>query len=161
MFERTSMNWQFRALLVLFVLSLAGGLIWSANHYHSMYLAEQKRADAAEKEADGQRQVITTMQQHQKTLAALDKTHTEALNAAESENDALRRQLAAGARRMYVQGKCPGTGTKAASGGMGNATAVELSATAEQNVLDIRAGIISDRQKLKYLQDYIRQECLP
>ncbi|AIR03419.1 exported protein from phage origin [Cedecea neteri] len=54
------MNWPFRALLALFVLSLAGGLIWSANHYHGMYLAEQKRADAAEKEIDGQRQVIAT-----------------------------------------------------------------------------------------------------
>ncbi|KGQ02720.1 Lysozyme [Beauveria bassiana D1-5] len=54
------MNWQFRALLALFVLSLAGGLIWSANHYHGMYLVEQKRADAAEKEVDGQRLVIAT-----------------------------------------------------------------------------------------------------
>ncbi|ECD4797282.1 lysis protein, partial [Salmonella enterica subsp. enterica serovar Cotham] len=29
-----------------------------------------------------------------------------------------------------------------------------------QNVLNIRAGIISDQAKLKYLQDYIREQCL-
>ncbi|WP_227317449.1 hypothetical protein [Cedecea davisae] len=52
------MNWQYRTLLTLFILSLAGGLIWSANHYHGKYLAEQKRSDAAEKVVDGQRQVI-------------------------------------------------------------------------------------------------------
>ncbi|EJZ5009520.1 lysis protein, partial [Salmonella enterica] len=30
---------------------------------------------------------------------------------------------------------------------------------AGQNVLDIRAGIIRDQEKLKYLQDYIRTQC--
>ncbi|EAA4496187.1 lysis protein, partial [Salmonella enterica subsp. enterica] len=29
-----------------------------------------------------------------------------------------------------------------------------------QNVLNIRAGIISDQEKLKYLQEYIRTQCL-
>ncbi|NIG74685.1 hypothetical protein F3J34_13905 [Klebsiella sp. Ap-873] len=48
----------YRLLLFALVVSLAGGLIWSANHYHGMYLTEQRRAGAAEKEVDGQRQVI-------------------------------------------------------------------------------------------------------
>ncbi|ECA7066124.1 lysis protein, partial [Salmonella enterica subsp. enterica serovar Grumpensis] len=30
---------------------------------------------------------------------------------------------------------------------------------AGQNVFNIRAGIISDREKLKYLQEYIRTQC--
>ncbi|THD46292.1 lysis protein, partial [Enterobacteriaceae bacterium ML5] len=109
-----------------------------------------------------QEETITNMNQRQQQLAALDKTHTEALNAAETENDNLRRQLADGSRRMYVHAKCPATGTrsKTSSGGVGDATAVELAADSRRNVLDIRAGIISDQQKLKYLQDYIRQECL-
>ncbi|EGW7777672.1 lysis protein, partial [Salmonella enterica] len=29
----------------------------------------------------------------------------------------------------------------------------------EQNVLDIRAGIIRDQEKLRYLQAYIRTQC--
>ncbi|EBD1343931.1 lysis protein, partial [Salmonella enterica] len=28
-----------------------------------------------------------------------------------------------------------------------------------QNVLDIRAGIISDQEKLRYLQVYVRTQC--
>ncbi|WNJ81673.1 hypothetical protein RJE46_10745 [Cedecea neteri] len=54
------MKTSFWLILAVFVACLAGGLIWSANHYHGMYLVEQKRADAAEKEVDGQRLVIAT-----------------------------------------------------------------------------------------------------
>ncbi|WP_079955692.1 peptidase [Salmonella enterica] len=42
---------------------------------------------------------------------------------------------------------------------MGNAATVELSRDSGQNVLDIRAGIISDQAKLKYLQEYVRTQC--
>ncbi|EBR5511712.1 lysis protein, partial [Salmonella enterica] len=42
---------------------------------------------------------------------------------------------------------------------MGNAATVELSDVAGQNVLSIRSGIISDQEKLKYLQEYIRAQC--
>ncbi|ECA1728884.1 TPA: lysis protein, partial [Salmonella enterica subsp. enterica serovar Java] len=42
---------------------------------------------------------------------------------------------------------------------VGNAATVELSPGAGQNVLDIRAGIISDQEKLKYLQEYVRTQC--
>ncbi|EHP6881822.1 lysis protein, partial [Salmonella enterica subsp. enterica serovar Lubbock] len=42
---------------------------------------------------------------------------------------------------------------------VGNAATVELSPGAGQNVLNIRAGIISDQEKLKYLQEYIRTQC--
>ncbi|EIR5472840.1 lysis protein, partial [Salmonella enterica] len=47
----------------------------------------------------------------------------------------------------------------ATTGGVGNGATVELSADAEQNVLDIRAGIISDQEKLRYLQAYVRTQC--
>ena len=35
-------------LMALFVVSLAGGLIWSVNHYHTKYQDEVKRGDTAE-----------------------------------------------------------------------------------------------------------------
>ncbi|EJA5989107.1 lysis protein, partial [Salmonella enterica] len=44
-------------------------------------------------------------------------------------------------------------------GSVGDAASVELSAVAGRNVLDIRSGIISDQEKLRYLQDYIRTQC--
>ncbi|ENK0542373.1 lysis protein, partial [Salmonella enterica] len=72
----------------------------------------------------------------------------------------LQRRLAAGGR-VRVEGRCtvPTTANTAGASRVGNAATVELSRTAGQNVLDIRAGIISDQEKLKYLQEYVRTQC--
>ncbi|WP_249406855.1 lysis protein [Pantoea agglomerans] len=144
----------------MLVVALALG--WAADHYRDKALAWRKTAHESQKVVKLQAATITDINQRQQYLAALDKNHTEALSAAESENDALRRQLAAGTRRMYVHAKCPvsGTGTAAGSGRMGDGAAVELAADSRQNILDIRAGIIRDQEKLKYLQDYVRTQCL-
>lgn len=148
---------------------LAGGLLvavlwfgWAADHYHDKAIAWRDTAHQSGQRVRQQAATITDINQRQQRLAELDKTHTEALNAAESENDALRRQLAAGTRRMYVHAKCPvsGTGRTSATRSMGDATTVELTADSRRNVLDIRAGIIRDREKLKYLQEYLRTQCL-
>ncbi|EBC6126133.1 lysis protein, partial [Salmonella enterica] len=52
----------------------------------------------------------------------------------------------------------PTTAKTASPGSVGNAATVELSPVAGQNVLNIRAGIISDQEKLRYLQEYIRAQ---
>ncbi|MER1496078.1 hypothetical protein KC928_13240 [Enterobacter cloacae] len=54
------MKLQYRLLIALFIVSLAGGLIWSANYYHGQYLNAKSRADTAEQEVNGQREVIVT-----------------------------------------------------------------------------------------------------
>jgi len=144
----------------MLVVALALG--WAADHYRDKALAWRQTANESQKVVKQQAATITDINLRQQQLAALDKTHMEALSAAESENDALRRQLAAGTRRMYVRAKChvSDTGTAAGSGGMGDGAAVELSADSRRNVLDIRAGIISDQAKVRYLQQYIREQCL-
>ncbi|WP_096777725.1 lysis system i-spanin subunit Rz [Izhakiella australiensis] len=106
-----------------------------------------------------QQQDIHAMQQARQSAAELDKKNMEELIDATGENDSLRRLLADG-RRVRVAGKCtqlPHASSGASS--MGDAPGIELSAIAGQNILAIRAGIISDRQKVKYLQQYIRQFC--
>lgn len=148
---------------------LAGGVIavvaalgWTTDHYHAKALAWRTAAHQSQRVARQQAATITDINQRQQQLAALDKTHTEALSAAESQNDDLRRQLAAGTRRMYVHAKYPvsGTGPASATGRLGDGTAVELAGDSRRNVLDIRAGIIRDQEKLKYLQSYIEDVCL-
>ncbi|WP_337013270.1 lysis protein [Pantoea sp. AS142] len=145
-------------VLVLIVLTLCQ----LSRHYHNKALEWRKTAREYQKVVKQQAATITDINQRQQQLAALDKTHTEALSAAESQNDVLRRQLAAGSRRMYVHAKCPvsGTGTKTGSRSLGDAAAVELARDSRQNVLDIRAGILRDQEKLKYLQNYLRTQCL-
>ncbi|EBS3744635.1 lysis protein, partial [Salmonella enterica subsp. enterica serovar Saintpaul] len=96
----------------------------------------------------------------QRDVAALDEKYTKELADAKAENDALQRRLAAGGR-VRVKGRCtvPASTTSASPGGVGDAATVELSPGTGQNVFDIRAGIISDQEKLKYLQEYIRTQC--
>ncbi|EDV1161530.1 lysis protein, partial [Salmonella enterica subsp. enterica serovar Java] len=103
---------------------------------------------------------ITDMQQRQLDADALDAKYTKELADEKAENDALRRKLDNGGR-VLVKGKCPvpSSAETSSASGMGNDATVELSPVAGQNVLDIRAGIISDQEKLKYLQEYIRTQC--
>ncbi|ELR1901520.1 lysis protein, partial [Salmonella enterica] len=103
---------------------------------------------------------IADMTKRQRDVAALDAKYTKELADAQTRNTDLQRRLAAGGR-VRVEGRCSvSTPTETASTSrVGNAATVELSPGAGQNVLDIRAGIIRDQEKLKYLQDYIRTQC--
>ncbi|EHM3833311.1 lysis protein, partial [Salmonella enterica] len=58
-------------------------------------------------------------------------------------------------------GRCsvPTQTETASTSRVGNAATVELSPVAGQNVLNIRAGIISDQAKLRYLQEYVGTQC--
>ncbi|EBQ9797490.1 lysis protein [Salmonella enterica subsp. enterica] len=151
-----------KRIAVFAVALLVVVLAWTADHYYQKAISWRDDYRATYRVTRQQAATITDMDQRHMALAKLDKTHTEALSAAESENEALRRQLATGHRRMYVRGKCPvsGAGKTATPGGVGNGATVELAADSGQNVLDIRAGIISDQEKLRYLQEYIRTQCL-
>ncbi|ENF9150858.1 lysis protein, partial [Salmonella enterica] len=104
-------------------------------------------------------ETISDMKTRQRDVAALDEKYTKELADAKAGNDALQRRLAAGGR-VRVEGRCsvPTTTDTASTSRVGNAATVELSPGAGQNVLDIRAGIISDQEKLKYLQGYIRTQ---
>ncbi|EAA3032512.1 hypothetical protein DRF10_23525 [Salmonella enterica subsp. enterica] len=52
------MKMSYWVLIATFIACIAGGLIWSADHYHGKFLKEQRRADIAEREVEMQRQVI-------------------------------------------------------------------------------------------------------
>ncbi|EKL9632850.1 lysis protein [Salmonella enterica] len=64
-----------------------------------------------------------------------------------------------GEREGWRALKSGGVKVVASPGSVGDAATVELSPGAGQNVLNIRAGIISDQEKLKYLQEYILAQC--
>ncbi|CNK10524.1 bacteriophage lysis protein [Yersinia aldovae] len=104
---------------------------------------------------------ITTMKAFQKRLAELDKQHSEDLANAQVENNRMRDDVIAGTRRVRIAtanlATCQLTKSgDSTTGGVGDGTTVELSQAAGRNIFDIRAGIISDQAKLRYLQDYAR-----
>ncbi|EEF4406568.1 lysis protein [Salmonella enterica] len=137
-------------------------LAWATDHYHSNAVRFRQQLDTVTHKLALANATITDMQTRQRDVAVLDAKYTKELADAKAENDALQRRLAAGGR-VRVKGRCTvptTTTTKTASTRrVGNAATVELSPVAGQNVLDIRAGIISDQEKLKYLQEYIRAQC--
>ncbi|EDQ2307076.1 lysis protein [Salmonella enterica] len=144
--------------LLLVSLIVAGRL---ANHYRNNAITYKDQRDTATHNLKLANATITDMQTRQRDNAALDAKYTKELADAKAENDALRRKLDNGGR-VRVKGRCtvPASTTSASPSRVGNAATVELSRDSGQNVLSIRSGIISDQAKLKYLQEYVRTQCL-
>ncbi|ECV6962318.1 lysis protein [Salmonella enterica] len=152
----------FTAIILLLIVAIA--LAWTTDHYHGNAVRYKDQRDTATHNLKLANETITDMTKRQRDVAALDAKYTKELADAQNRNTDLQRRLAAGSR-VRVEGRCTvptttTTTTKTASTRrVGNAATVELSPVAGQNVLDIRAGIISDQEKLKYLQEYIRTQC--
>ncbi|HEC8535547.1 TPA: lysis protein, partial [Salmonella enterica subsp. enterica serovar Newport] len=141
---------------LLVSLIVAGRL---ANHYRNNAITYKYQRDTATHNLKLANETITDMTKRQRDVAALDEKYTKELADAQTRNTDLQRRLAAGGR-VRVEGRCsvPTQTETASTSRVGNAATVELSPGAGQNVLNIRAGIISDQEKLKYLQEYIRTQ---
>ncbi|EBD2438925.1 lysis protein [Salmonella enterica] len=131
-----------------------------ANHYRNNAITYKYQRNTATHNLKLANETITDMTKRQRDVAALDEKYTKELADAQTRNTDLQRRLAAGGR-VRVEGRCsvPTETETASTSRVGNAAAVELSPGAGQNVLNIRAGIISDQEKLKYLQEYVRTQC--
>lgn len=140
-------------------MSLAGGLIYSANHYHSLYKDEQGRADKAESLAKLRLDTINDMQVRQRDVAALDAKYTGELADAKSENEKLRADIATGKRKLHLNATCPGNKASGTSG-LGDGEGPGLTVDAELNYFSLRDGISRITKQVNYLQDYIRQQCI-
>ena len=150
------MNISLKSLIVPGVILLLALASWLS---YASYKGEKKRADDAEQNLKLANDTIADMTVRQRDNAALDAKYTKVLADANAENDALRKRLDNGGR-VRVKGKCPAQDYTTSTGGVGDAGTVELSDVAGRNVLSIRSGIIRDQKALKYLQDYIRAQCL-
>ncbi|EIZ2110677.1 lysis protein [Salmonella enterica] len=143
------------------LLIVVAALAWTTDHYHSNAVRFRQQRDTVTHKLALANATITDMTKRQRDVAALDARYTKELADAKAENDALQRRLAAGGR-VRVEGRCsvPASTETASASRVGNAATVELSPVAGRNVLGIRSGIISDQAKLRYLQEYIRTQCL-
>ncbi|HAU3361741.1 TPA: lysis protein [Salmonella enterica subsp. salamae] len=145
---------------IVSLLIVAAALAWTTDHYHGNAVRFRQQRDTASHSLTLAKEAISDMQTRQRDVAALDARYTKELADAQTRNTDLQRRLAAGGR-VRVEGRCsvPTETETASTSRVGNAATVELSPGAGQNVLDIRAGIISDQEKLKYLQEYVRTQC--
>ncbi|EIW3594368.1 lysis protein [Salmonella enterica] len=146
--------------VIVSLLIIAAALAWTTDHYHGNAVKYKDQRDTVTHKLALANATITDMQTRQRDVATLDAKYTKELADAKAENDALQRRLDTGGR-MHVKGRCtvPTSTTPASPGSVGDAATVELSPVAGRNVLDIRAGIINDQAKLRYLQQYVRELC--
>ncbi|ENG8266123.1 lysis protein [Salmonella enterica] len=145
--------------VIISLLILAAALGWTTSHYHGNAVRYKDQRNTATHNLKLANETISDMQTRQRDIAALDAKYTKELADAQTRNTDLQRRLVAGGR-VRVEGRCsvPTQTETASTSRVGNAATVELSPGAGQNVLNIRAGIISDQEKLKYLQEYIRTQ---
>ncbi|EBV6969637.1 lysis protein [Salmonella enterica subsp. enterica] len=145
---------------IVSLLVVAAALAWTTERYHGNAVKYKDQRDTATHNLKLANETISDMQTRQRDVAALDAKYTKELADAQTRNTDLQRRLAAGGR-VRVKGHCtvPASTETSSPGRVGNAATVELSPDSGQNVLDIRAGIISDQEKLKYLQGYVNTQC--
>lgn len=96
-----------------------------------------------------------------KNAEALDQKYTESLSAAERRIDELSADIAAGPKRVLVRAKCPnGSSETSASGSVGDGGTAELAGVTRQDYLRLVRGIAKQDAQIRYLQEYVKQQCL-
>lgn len=148
-------------IIITVVVCIIVSLGLAVNHYRDNAITYKDQRNKATENLGLANNTINDMQVRQRDAAELDAKYMKELADANAENAALQRKLDAGGR-VLVKGKCPvpASTETAGPGSVVDDASIELSRVAGRNVLGIRSGIISDRAKVKYLQEYIREQCL-
>ncbi|AYC20053.1 hypothetical protein DZA65_03178 [Dickeya dianthicola] len=94
-------------------------------------------------------------------IAVLDAKHQRELNDEKTKNEKLLFDVSTGHRRVQFATAALATCEQSSAAvrsasSLGNAAAIQLSPAAGRNIIGIRAGVKEDREKLVYLQEYIR-----
>ena len=125
------MKLRYQILIIAFVVSILGGIVWSAGHYHERYEAEKRRADTAEQSASAAEAItanviqavnvmnaITEANQNAKNQIALESQRTQAdIKVAVAADDCARQPVPASAAdrlREYANSLREGPGGTAA-----------------------------------------------
>ena len=91
----------------------------------------------------------------------IDRTRTEELNHALSENSELRRAVDDGTKRLRVKAVCPtSVPTNTSPGSVADAATPELTADARSDYFTLRDQLALSRQMILGLQDHVRRVCL-
>ncbi|EHQ9350599.1 lysis protein [Salmonella enterica] len=144
------------------LLIVAAALAWTTDHYHGNAVKYKDQRDKATHSLTLANATIADMTQRQRDVAALDAKYTKELADAKAENDALRDDVAAGRRRLYVNATCPAmpTGKSTATSGVDNAASPRLADSAQRDYFTLKERVTTMQKQLEGAQDYIRTQCL-
>lgn len=148
--------------LIVALVTVAISLGWAADHYHDKALAWRETAHRSGQLTRQQAATITDINQRQQRLAALDKTHTEALASAQHQINDLQRDVDDGLQRLQLHANCPAVpaGKSSPTARVDDAARARLTDAAVRDYFILRQRIETARQQIAGLQDYIRQQCL-
>ena len=121
--------------------------------------------DLADKTLAAYKARVAEDEARKEAAAALDAKHTKELTDALSENTRLADAVRTGQRRLRLNATyTPSAGTgvppAASAASVADAEGPRLTAAAERNYFDLRAGIATAQQQIAGLQDYVRDVCL-
>ncbi|EHY0364283.1 lysis protein [Salmonella enterica] len=147
---------------IVSLLIVAAALAWTADHYHGNAVKYKGQRDTVTHKLALANATITDMQTRQRDVAALDARYTKELADAKAENDALRDDVAAGRRRLYVNATCPAVqaGKSTATSGVDNAARPRLADSAKRDYFTLRERVTTMQKQLEGAQDYIRTQGL-
>lgn len=147
--------------LALFLL-LSALLVWAAFDQVSDQLgtAERER-DSAQGEVAGLREAARISGEMLADRDEIDRTRTQELNHALSENNDLRRDVGDGLKRLRLAATCsPPKPAQTGAGGVADAGTAELTADARSDYFTLRDQLALSRQMILGLQDHVRRICL-
>ncbi|EBQ6503822.1 lysis protein [Salmonella enterica] len=148
--------------VIISLLIVAAVLAWTTDHYHGNAVKYKEQRDTVTHKLTLANATITDMQTRQRDNAALDAKYTKELADAKAENDALRDDVAAGRRRLYVNATCPAmpTGKSTSTARMDNAASPRLADSAQRDYFTLKERVTTMQKQLEGAQDYIRTQCL-
>ncbi|WP_159282192.1 lysis protein [Rahnella variigena] len=150
-----------RATLIIcaVVAAILFSLSWAVDHYRSNSIAYKEQRDAANTKLSQANATINDIQTRQRDVESLDAKYTKELADAQKTIGDLRRDVDSGAKRLRVAATCPVVRKTTTTGSVGDATGPRLTDSAERDYFTLRERINTITGQVKYLQDYIRQQC--
>ncbi|EKT6654230.1 lysis protein [Salmonella enterica] len=147
--------------VIVSLLILAAALGWTTSHYHGNAVKYKDQRDTVTHNLKMANETISDMQTRQRDVAALDARYTKELADAKAENDALRDDVAAGRRRLYVNATCPAvpTGKSTSTARMDNAASPRLADSAQRDYFALKERVTTMQKQLEGAQAYIRTQC--
>ena len=149
-------------LRLFLILVLTGLLAWCAFDWVADQRDDARRErDSAQSEVSGLREAARISGERLAARDQVDQKHTEELNHARAENDALRRDVDDGRQRLRIRATCrPAVPTTTGAASVADAGTAELAADARSDYFSLRDQLALSRQMILGLQDYTRQVCL-
>ena len=152
--------WTMKTLLLAAAISVVL-LAWRIDHVTTSRDALAVSLEESTTQAAGLRSTLQAHSEKLVELAALDAKHTKDLTAAQSENERLAADVAAGKRRLLIKAHCPAISgaTDSTATSMDDGATAELSPTARQDYYTLRRQLTKTDKALAGLQSYVSEVC--